>query len=152
MKKGILLLVGLMALGTNVQANDITPIPTNSIGVNYNYSDAISFVERGVKFHVFLNGDFDFNTKYRNGKYVNYNGRRKHINNHRGVRIERDYNGQIRRIGNTFINYDRNGNVNRIGTVFIDYWRGQLTKVGHLKVKYDRWGNPHFYGNVKHNN
>ena len=53
MKKGILLLLGLMTLAT-VNAENIIK-PTSKIGVSYTYSDAVSFVERGVQFHIFLN-------------------------------------------------------------------------------------------------
>ena len=146
MKKGILLLLGLLSIAT-IKADDIKK-PTNKIGVNYNYSDAVSFVERGVQFHVFLDGDFDFNTRY-NSSYVDYNGRRTRSN--RRVRIERDFHGRVRRVGNTFINYDIRGNVKRIGSVYMRYNRGQLRNVGNLKIRYDRWGNPRFYGQVKNN-
>ncbi len=135
MKKGIFLLVALLTLGTTVQAKEIAP--TNKIGVNYTYSEAVSFVERNIKFHVFLNGDFDFDTHFRNNNRV---------------RIERNYRGQVSRIGNTFINYDVRGNVKRIGSVYIDYSFGNLARVGNLEVRYDRWGNPRFYGHVKNYN
>ncbi len=145
MKKGILLVIGLMIF-TSVTAKNITT-PIKKIGVHYRYNNEVTFVERNIQFHVFLNGDFDFNTNYSTSIYYDYNGRR--TKKHRGIRIERDYNGRIRRVGNTFINYDYRGNVKRIGSVFIDYRFGQLTRVGHLKIKYDRWGNPRFYGHVK---
>ncbi len=148
MKKGIFLVLGLMTLAT-VNATDIIK-PTSKIGVSYTYSDAVSFVEGGVQFHIFLNGEFDFNTNYRDSKYVNYYGTR--ITHNRAVRIERDYYGRVRRVGNTFINYDVRNNVKRVGSVYIDYRFGQLARVGNLKVQYDRWGNPRFYGNVKYNN
>lgn len=143
MKKGILLFLGIMTIAT-VNAKDIKK-STNKIGVNYRYNDAISFVERGIKFHVFLDGNFDFNTHPTHDRYYDYNGRR--FNN--GVRIERDYDGRVRRVGNVFINYDYRGNVMRIGNVYMRYKFGQLSRVGNLKIKYDRWGNPLFRGNVK---
>jgi hypothetical protein len=82
--------------------------------------------------------------------YTDYYGRRTKKN--KAIRIDRDFNGKIRRIGNVFINYDFQGNVTRIGSVFINYHRGLLTKVGNLRVQYDRWGNPIYRGNVKHTN
>ncbi len=137
----------MLFIGT-VKADNIKK-STSKIGVNTFYNDAVSFVERGVKFHVFLNGDFDFNTHHQNTSYYDYNGNR--TKRYRGVRIEKDYRGRIRRVGNTFINYDYRGNVKRIGSVFIDYRFGQLSRVGNLRVSYDRWGSPHFYGRVKYN-
>ncbi len=145
MRTGILLLLAMMSLAT-VNADNINK-STSKIGVTNRFDDAVTFVERGVQFHVFLNGDFDFNTHSRNTRYVNYYGRR--VKTNRGVRIERDFRGRIRRVGNVFVNYDVRGNVTRIGNVFIRYKFGQLFKVGNLRVKYDRWGNPQFRGFVK---
>lgn len=110
---------------------------TNKIEkISKRYHKTISFNEKGIEFHIFLNGEFDFNTNPM-GRYTN------------GVRIERDYYGKIRRVGNVFINYDYNGNVQRIGNVFMGYRYGKLCKVGGLYIHYDYWGNPHFEGRVK---
>lgn len=109
---------------------------TQKIEVNKRYNETVTFSERGIKFHVFLNGDFDFNTR------ANYNY---------GVKIKRDRRGKIRRVGNVFINYDHRGNVKRVGNIFMNYRFGQLTKVGGLLISYDRWGNPFFKGRVKGN-
>lgn len=145
MKKGILLFLSLLTLNSVTAKNTTTS--TSKIGVNYRYDDVISFFEKGIEYHVFLNGDFDFNTHPRSDRYYDYNGVRFRAG---GVRIERDYRGRVRRVGNTFINYDGRGNVKRIGSVFMRYRYGQLIRVGNLKIKYDRWGNPRFYGRVKH--
>lgn len=142
MRKGILLFLSIMTMAS-VSAKDIKK-STNKIGVNYRYNDAISFVERGITFYVFLDGDFDFNTHSTHNRYYDYNGRRFN-----GVRIERDYDGRVRRVGNVFINYNYHGNVKRIGNVYLHYKFGQLSRVGNLKIKYNRWGNPIFKGSVK---
>lgn len=144
MKKGILILLGMFMMVSTAEATNGEKL-TSMFGVNYRYNDAITFYERGVEFHVFLNGDFDFNS--RTNRYYDYNG----IRTKRGVRINRDFNGRIRSVGNVFINYDHRGNVKRIGNVFMRYNRGALTRVGGLKVKYNRWGDPYFYGRVKRN-
>ncbi|CAM1344199.1 hypothetical protein [Tenacibaculum amylolyticum] len=134
MKKHLLLIIAIMSLAT-IQAYDFKN-STNTIGVNNRFDDAVTFVERGVKFHIFLNGEFDFNT-HRNGRY-GY-----------GIRIKRDHRGRVRRVGNVFINYDFSGSVRRIGNVYMNYRFGQLTRVGNLRITYDRWGNPLFRGRVK---
>lgn len=149
MKKGIFVLITILMAAT-IKATTIKT-STNKIGVNYRYNDAVTFVERGIQFHVFLNGDFDFDTHYNEPRYVDYYGRRTRANGN-GVRIERDYRGRVRRVGNTFINYDARGNVKRIGNVFMRYRFGQLTNIGRMEIRYDRYGYPHFYGAVKHNN
>ncbi|CAM1333031.1 conserved protein of unknown function [Tenacibaculum aestuariivivum] len=115
---------------------------TSKTGVTNRYNNAVTFTEQNIQFHVFLNGDFDFNTPYRNTKYYNTNNE---------IVIERNRRDRIKRVGNTFINYNNNGSVNRIGTVFINYNYGKLVKVGALNIRYDRWGNTKFYGNVKYN-
>lgn len=128
------------------------------------YAQPISFVERGVEFLIFPDGSFDFNTNNYNNRYADTyygtSGRRSSINigyrgpnvsvnytsnrypSNRGVSIERDYNGKVRRIGNVYLNYDRYGRITRAGSVFIDYNRGHgwLTQVGGLHVNYNRWG------------
>ncbi|MEQ3500307.1 hypothetical protein ABMY20_11155 [Tenacibaculum sp. SSH1-16] len=134
MRTGILLLLAMMSL-TTVNADNIEK-STSKIGVTYRYNEAVTFVERGIQFHVFLNGDFDFNTHY--DRYSDY-----------GVRIKRDRRGRVRSVGNVYINYDARGNVKRIGSVFMRYKFGNLFKVGNLHIQYDRWGNPRFRGHVK---
>ncbi len=141
MKKALLLLLGIMSF-TSVIANDINTKTT----INTRSDDAVTFIEKGVQFHIFLNGDFEFNTQARNRDY--YNDRRYNQNN---VRIDRDYKGRIRRIGSNYIRYDYKGNVTRIGNVRIYYNRGLLRRVGDLKVSYNSWGDPYFYGNVHRN-
>ncbi|PQJ78000.1 hypothetical protein [Polaribacter porphyrae] len=133
MKKGVLILLGMFMMVSTVEAKKGEK-RLNRFGVNYySYNNAVNFFERGIEFFVFTNGDFDFDTSFTN----------------RGVRINRDFRGRIRSVGNVFINYDRRGNVTRIGNIFIRYRRGVLTNVGDLRVRYDRWDNPIFYGNVR---
>ncbi|MFD0994020.1 hypothetical protein [Tenacibaculum geojense] len=137
MRKGILFLLLSVLTLASVEAKTTK----SKIGVNYRYNDAVTFIERGIEFHVFLNGDFDFDTHYRNNRY-----NRRYSS---GIRIERDYNGRVRRVGNVFINYDRRGNVKRIGSVYMKYRYGNLSKIGNLFINYDKWGYPNYRGYVK---
>lgn len=137
MKKSILLTMALATIvfTTTVYSNNKS---ADEIILHSRYNnDMVSFVEKGVEFYVFLNGDFDFNT---NTYHYRYERPRFHI--------DYNYNGQVRRIGNIRIKYDRRGNVKRIGNVRIKYKYGQLIRVGKLKVKYNRWGEPRFIGRV----
>ena len=141
MKKALLLFLGIMSF-VAVRANDNNVASEKTITIN-RYDEAISFIERGVQFHVFLNGDFEFDTPNRH--YYKYNNKRYRQNN---IRIDRDYQGKIKRIGANYIRYDYRGNVTRIGNIRIYYRRGFVRKVGDLKVSYNNWGDPSFYGNV----
>ncbi|MCI2227762.1 hypothetical protein MC378_01195 [Polaribacter sp. MSW13] len=145
MKKGVLILIGMFMMVSTVEAKNGNELP-NRIGFNYSYDNSVNFIERGIEFFVFTNGDFDFNT-LSNSSYYDYNGKRTRRTV--GVKIDRDFRGRIRRVGNVFINYDLRGNVTRIGNIFMRYNRGKLTKVGDLQIRYDRMGYPVFYGNVK---
>ncbi|MCH2196014.1 hypothetical protein [Kordia sp.] len=158
MKNFYLLFVGLLLSVTSTQANvmsDQTYGSENGLTNRYRYAQPIQFVERGVEFFVFLNGEFDFNThpvNYRRGRrsYVNttYGAPRVRTRANRyntrnvGVRVEHDHNGRVRRIGNLFINYDRFGRVKRIGSIYMRYHdrHGKLRQIGGLRLKYNRWG------------
>jgi hypothetical protein len=142
MKKGILIILGMIMMVSTVEAKNGKKL-SNNIGYNYSYNNAVNFEDRGIEFFIFTNGEFDFKTNYNNTYYGN--------SRNREVNINRDFKGRINRIGNSFISYDSFGNVTRIGNVFMRYYRGRLTNVGNLSVRYNSWGNPTFFGNVKDN-
>ena len=174
MKTIVLLLTGILFSVNTVTASEINSDKRGSdldISKQYRYAQPISFVERGIEFLIFPDGSFDFNTNnYNNTQYYNDN-RRSSINvsyrgpnatisyssrpaNH-GVYIERDRNGQARRIGDVYLNYDRYGNITRVGSVYINYNRGNgmLKQVGGLTINYNRWGEiVSTRGYVNHNN
>jgi hypothetical protein len=158
MKNFYLLFVGLLLSVTTTQANVMSDQlygSENGLTNRYRYAQPIEFVERGVEFFVFLNGEFDFNThpvNYRRGRRSTVNatfgaprvqtrGNRFNTGNI-GVRVEHDFNGRVRRIGNLFINYDRFGRVKRIGSIYMRYnnRHGLLRQIGGLHLKYNRRG------------
>jgi hypothetical protein len=147
MKRALFLTVMSLFAFTFMQAEN--PNHTGDVinfGVDY-YDQPIEFVERGIKFYVFLNGDFDFNTApTAQVDYVSRRGNHSYHTPH-GVRIERDGQGRIRRVGNVFISYSRYNKVKRIGSVFIDYRRNKMIKVGNLRIIYDHYG-VRFIGSV----
>ena len=119
--------------------------------VDYRNAEPIVFVERGVEFYVFPNGEFDFNTvrtatpnRPRGNSFNSTFGAPNvhSYNNHRnnGVRIEHDHFGRVRRIGNVFINYDAFGRIRRAGSVYMRYNSFALTQVGNLRIVYNRRG------------
>ena len=138
-----ILLVGNLALASE---NPIFSDNTDRRGFYIDYRDAepIIFKERGIEFMLFPNGEFDFNTQPRYGSNINgtsgaprgmYYGP-----SDRGIRVEHDNFGKVRRIGNTYINYDAYGRVKRIGTIYMTYNSFALTKVGNMRIIYDRRG------------
>jgi hypothetical protein len=165
MKTIVLLLTGVLFSMNTVTAADIKSDKKGSDldkTQHYRYAQPISFMERGVEFLIFPDGSFDFNTNAintnYNDTYYRNNSKRSNINVsyrgpnatieysskaiNRGVYIEKDRNGQVRRIGDVFLNYDRYGNITRAGSVYINYNRGNgvLKQVGGLSVNYNRWG------------
>ena len=154
MKKGLLLLVSMLMMVSIVGAMESTKHGIDNPDYNPFYDNhVIEFKERGIKFYVFLNGEFDFNTaRTAHVDYVYRNGRRT-VRNHRarGIRIERDFQGHIRRIGDVFISYTWNDKIKRIGSVFVKYNHNRMKRVGNLKIVY----NEHrirFVGRVKGHN
>jgi hypothetical protein len=129
----------------------------------FSFDEPISFIDRGIEFFVFPNGDFDFNTRPddshgdyyfkgagKKGADVQNRGSVGRTPINYGVLIEHDSFGRVRRVGNTFINYDFNDRVTRIGSVFMRYNRFALTQVGNLHIVYDRRGNIiDMFGEVK---
>lgn len=115
---------------------------------NFDPNQPIEFVERGITFYVFANGQFDFNTQPSRGEVIFKNGRRG-VNatfgspnrfTEGGVRVEHDNFGRIRRIGNVFVNYDQFDRIKRIGSVYMSYNRFALDRVGGLQLIYNRFG------------
>jgi hypothetical protein len=137
---------------------------TAEVTLNRNsFDDPISFIERGIEFFVFPNGDFDFNSRPEDshGSTYYYKGAGKKGTTvargsmpvNYGVIIEQDSFGRVRRVGNVFINYDFNDRVNRIGTVYMRYNRFALTQIGGLHIEYNRYGEiVDMYGAVKGRN
>lgn len=150
MKKITLLVaMNLLVVSLAVAAEKVTFSEfdrTRGGAVHYMDAEPIAFVERGIEFFVFLNGDFDFNTRpddshggffYRRGATARGNAP---IAINYGVKIEHDSFGRVRRVGNTFINYDRFNRVNRIGTVYMRYNNFGLTQIGGMQIAYNNRG------------
>lgn len=149
MKKITLLVASILLVGNIAKASEIIINADVENRMGQNFDEPISFVERGIEFFVFPNGDFDFNTRPQDSQgdyfYRRANGRvtttvqaRGNINY--GVLIQHDSFGRVRRVGNTFINYDNRDRVNRIGTVYMKYNRFTLTQIGGMTLVYNYRG------------
>ena len=158
MKKITFLVAGILFFGMNMAKASDKKVLTDDKGrgryhVDYRDAEPIVFLERGVEFYVFPNGEFDFNTVSNHysanprprsgGINTTYGAPRSYSNygpRERGIRIEHDYMGRVRRVGNAFINYDAYGRVKRIGSVYMRYNSFALTQVGGLRIIYNRRG------------
>ena len=149
MKKITLLVASIFLIGSGVA--NATERNNGRSPVDFRNADPIVFTERGVEFYVFPDGQFDFNTRPSNGEMYNKSGRRNGPNmtygapangqnRNYGVKVEHDYSGKVRRIGNVFINYDANDRIKRVGSVYMTYNRYALTQVGGLQIIYNRRG------------
>ncbi|MFD2550799.1 hypothetical protein ACFSQP_03115 [Bizionia sediminis] len=169
MKKQVHLFTALLiGLATVTAKNEpVLTLANNAKTAESFYAQPIIFMERGIEFMVFPDGSFDFNTHSINqlghvnsGYYYRKPAPvRRHLTNNtygapiprrpityaphpnHGVVITHSPNGQIRRIGNVYINYTRLGKVKRVGTVYMQYNRnGMLRQIGGLHVHYNYWG------------
>lgn len=159
MKKITLLVASILLVGNVANATEVIKASGEESRTRYSFDKPISFVERGIEFFVFPNGDFDFNTRPEDSEgdyFYKTAGKRgaKAVATRRpvnyGTRIEHDSFGRVRRVGNTFINYDSRDRVSRIGTVYMRYNRTALTQIGGMQIVYNRRGDiVDMVGNIK---
>ena len=147
MKKITLLVASILLVGSVANASEIKKSGEEK-RTRFSFDEPISFMERGIEFFVFPNGEFDFNTRPEDSEgdyFYKTAGKRGTTVQARGpinygTRIEHDSFGRVRRIGNTFINYDSRDRVNRIGSVYMRYNRFALTQIGGMRIVYNRRG------------
>lgn len=146
------LLLGVFAFANAKEVNN-NRLTNNWETTRFRHMQPLKFVERGVEFFVFPNGEFDFNThpRYRRSRRnnvhfnISYGTPRSYhssyygsYNSGRSVRIEHDHLGRVRRIGNVFINYDRFGRIKRAGSIYMNYRHNLLSNIGGLHIYYNR--------------
>ncbi|MBL4725007.1 MAG: hypothetical protein JKY73_06505, partial [Lutibacter sp.] len=118
---------------------------TSTYNRYYNdYGNTFTFVEHGVTFSVFQNGEFDFYINPRRGLHVGYQGNGINISFNSGYNydayVQYDNYGAIIQIEDIPIYYDYYGRVDRIGNVNLNYRFGRLSRLGQLHVYYDNHG------------
>lgn len=169
MKKAGLFLAALLLTVTSAQASEKTTDDLNKTGITNRYRPVqpIRFVERGVVFFVYPDGTFDYEssrtlytpnrrrsvsaTWNSPGVHVSYNSGSRY--NRRGVRVTRDWHGNIVTVGNVSVDYTRYGKVRRIGRVYMDYHKGRLKRVGGLRLHYGKRGHmTRITGSINHYN
>lgn len=159
MKKMILFIAALLLIGTTAQATDQLSDHQDRVTKRYHQAQPIVFIQNGVKFLVYPNGEVDFRTvrnRSRNhtwsshrgfntpGGYYGYTPRSRH-----GF-VRYDYYGRLKKVGLNYLTYDRYNRVRRIGSIYIQYnRRGLAHQIGGLYIYYNRHGNiRHVEGNV----
>lgn len=108
------------------------------------YGEAITFVENGITFSIFQNGEFDFYINPREGLYAGVDFGNVSISYNSGYNydpyVQYDDYGAIIQIENVPIYYDYYGRIIRAGDVRINYYGRRLHRVGGLRVHYNVHG------------
>lgn len=110
----------------------------------FSYSNAVIFVENGITFSVFPDGEFDFfidNPSYLGASYRN-NGVSISFNAGFDYNpwVQYDDYGAVVQIENTPVYYDFYGRVTRIGGINVYYNGPRISRVGGLYVYYNPYG------------
>ncbi|RMZ50726.1 hypothetical protein EB822_06900 [Flavobacteriaceae bacterium PRS1] len=135
MKKLLFLFVGIVLTGFTVNA-------TNFVR---GYGNSFIFVEQGIEFAVFPDGQFDFNVnRYGPDFGVQANFGNVNISFNTGYNynayVQYDDYGAVIQIENVPIYYDFYGRISRAGSVYISYNSyGYVNRVGGLYIYYNRY-------------
>ena len=154
MKKITLLVASIFLLGGGAAnaAEKIAFSVEKKSSVDYKRAKPIVFIERGVEFFLFPDGQLDFNARPTTGRdmYYNSNSRRDanityvaanpYKNKNYGVNVDYDKRGRIKRVGDVAISYDSYDRVKRVGSVYMTYNRYSLEQVGGLQIIYNHRG------------
>ncbi len=141
--RNIVLLFTALVLGTSgIVASTIdNKVATRNA---YRYNNSFIFVENGITFSVFSDGEFDFHISDRASFGANFNFGRTNITFNSGY----DYNpyaqyddyGAVIQVENVPIYYDHYGRVTQIGDVNIAYRNGRVFRMGSMYVYYNHNG------------
>ena len=119
-----------------------------AIGMNANSNtQPFVFVESGIEFAVFPDGQFDFNVLKPNHRDVNVRVNTGIIDfsfntgHNYDTYVQYDDYGAVVQIENTPVFYDYYGRVNRIGNIHMDYnYNNLINRIGNMHISYNRYG------------
>lgn len=107
------------------------------------YGNGFTFVERGITFAVYPDGEFDFYIDPR-GVNANVNIGNVNISYNSGYNydayVQYDAYGAIIQIEDVPIYYDYYGRIVQAGNVRINYNDGRVVRIGGLRIYYDPYG------------
>ena len=120
---------------------------------SYTYQKSIIFVENGISFSVYPDGEFDFyiNNRVNVGAGINVGYTSVTFNSgfNYNPYVQYDDYGAIIQVENVPVYYDYYGRVSQIGDVNIWYRNGRVRRVGGLRVFYNNYGYfDHFTGYI----
>jgi hypothetical protein len=111
---------------------------------SYGNTNSFIFVENGITFSVYPDGEFDFYINNRNSVNASVNFGHTNITFNSGYDynpyVQYDDYGAVIQIENVPIYYDYYGRVTQIGDVNINYNSGRVSRVGGLYVYYNNRG------------
>lgn len=149
MKKNVIILVGLILGGLNLNATNTTnsKFENSLTGTVFarNYDNSFIFVEQGIEFAIFPDGQFDFNIQSHSSNFdaqINYSGVNFSFNS--GYRydsyVQYDDYGAVVQIESIPVFYDYYGRIVRAGNIFINYNSfGRISQVGGLVIHYNKY-------------
>ena len=147
--KKLVLIIAAVALGIpNIQAaNTSNTVETNFVR---GYGNSFIFVEDGVTFSVYPDGEFDFYMDSRVNVGVGARIGNVGITFNSGFNydpfVQYDDYGAVIQVENTPIFYDYYGRVSQIGNVDIWYNNGRVRRIGGLHIYYNRGVFSHYSG------
>jgi hypothetical protein len=145
----IFLLAGFVFFSTSGWANDSNFVNTTSY--NWNNNQSFIFMENGIEFSVFQDGQFDFYMPNHGPNFsVGLNPSRLNFSFNTGYNynpyIQYDSFGAIIQIQNTPVFYDPYGRIQQVGSIFINYNNtGRVSRIGNMQIMYrhDRFWRPY---------
>ena len=152
MKKIALFITAIITLSLSTSAFGKTKNSESITHYISNTNDGVfTFIENGITFSVFQNGEFDF--------YINPIGMRSSLNFNRvrisfnsghnyDTHVQYDDYGAIVQIEGTPIYYDYYGRISRVGFIDIRYRLSRLLSIGGLHVFYRLGHYTHFTGYI----
>ena len=141
--KNFVFLVAALLMGTG-SAQAAPEMNLASTMTNFGYSNSFIFVDNGVSFAVYPDGELDFYVNNPAGVQVGVGFGTTAVTFNSGFNynpyVQYDDFGAVVQVRNVPIFYDYYGRVNRIGNVFISYRNGRLFRFGGMRVYYNHLG------------
>lgn len=143
MKRFVFLLAGFVFFSTSGWANDLDlEFNSNSNNWKNNKTRSFIFMENGIEFSVFPDGQFDFfMPTYGPNVSVGFSTSNASFSFNSGYNynpyVQYDNYGSVIQIQNTPIFYDHYGRIQQVGNIYIDYNSlGRVNRIGGLKLFY----------------
>jgi hypothetical protein len=145
MKKLATLVFSFLLIGITAKATSVTLNNSEEIIYNRYDGNAYIFVEGGVEFSVFADGQFDFAYVGPNhGTEVTISSPNVNVSFNAGhdyeMFVQYDDYGAVIQVEDVPIYYDGYGRITQAGTVDIQYNDTRIVRLGGLYVNYDHYG------------